>query len=750
MANGYARGQLARAFLTATTAEDPATRGRAERRVQAWMQAMGAMSRGEVHLGSRVPVAGLPPWVTLEVLRGGFATGSASAEGPLEADEVALARRLRVRPDRRLLFSYYATDPGLAELGELLDSGTFRVELPEDAVLLVVAWLARAGDRAGALDLLTTVEPLAGRLRLTPRTAASAVTPDRVFRSTAGQARQLLRDRRLNPQVEAQREAVTVWHPFADQLLALWWPRLRDGRLDFDVDPAWRARAQELVEDYQRLAVVHQRCSRHRRPKENLAILLHSAEQVLSGDPPAARQANLLAAAVHAMVAKRGAPGSPELTAARRSQAAAVAHPAHAVLTAVAAARLEDNDPDQGLTDPGVYAGPVSPGEAHTNNLPAGELMPPVVARVLARARSASVESLIETGVVPSAEVLATLIPAVSAGVVAATYPDPDLSRVMAAHYRAFRKRRSLLLLDLAKQVQLSELPWVRAVAPYRVQTSDAALTVARRVGALALDHFPATILPNPLVRELDLLLQEGALQLPMTEEVAADIFTGRFSSKFPTAAVLAHDLLADTPYARYYDLDVSVVPELREWAQLLRSGASVTADDPFAALCRARAGITPTGGRSVAANGMVLEQAQILTTHNLAALVSVDIRPTRPWLELADRAVDRVAVLLDLAPRQSRPLPTIKDAAYAWRQTIFFLSMTPTQAHDWVRAATARYSDTSGPLLEILGGLAHILGGGRFNPNGHCPTGRRLLGWTTQPHWTLPEPTPRPPTNQP
>ncbi|WP_425953355.1 hypothetical protein [Xylanimonas sp. McL0601] len=77
---------------------------------------------------------------------------------------------------------------------------------------------------------------------------------------------------------------------------------------------------------------------------------------------------------------------------------------------------------------------------------------------------------------------------------------------------------------------------------------ADEAAAVARPVGALALDHFPATILPNPLIQELSHLLATG----------------------------------------------------------------------------------------SVATNGTVIEQAQILTTHNLAALVYVGVEPGRSWTELA------------------------------------------------------------------------------------------------------------------
>lgn len=223
MTNGYALGQLGKAFLTATTHEDPDVRRRADRRAQRWAQAIERMADGRVDVGARVPVRGLPSWVTLEVLRGGFATGSALAEVPLQADEIALARRLEIPAARRLIFGYYLTDAGLEELYDLLDSGAYRIEIPEDAALLSIAWLVRAGDRAGALDVLEAVSPYAEKLRLAPKPANAPTTPpDHVFRITAGEAADALRSRKSNPRVEAQREALAVWNPFSDRVLSLW------------------------------------------------------------------------------------------------------------------------------------------------------------------------------------------------------------------------------------------------------------------------------------------------------------------------------------------------------------------------------------------------------------------------------------------------------------------------------------------------------------------------------------------------
>lgn len=740
MSNGYVLGQLSSAFVTATTHEDPAVRDRADRRAQRWMTVLQAMAAGEVSVGSRKPVAGLPVWVTLEVMRGGFATGDPVAGGPLEPDERALAERIGIDAERRLIFGYYLTDAGLHELYELLDSGRYRVDVPEDAALLTMAWLVRAGNRAQALELLETLSPYADRLRFAPRVTKVSATPaDHVYRSTAREARAVLWSRREQDRVETQREALAVWNPFADQMLALWWQQFRDDELRLDATETWLTEAELLLEEYERLATAHPRCTKHRKPTENLAILIASARALLADGRLEPRQAGLLRVAVRSMVAKRGTPESARLQTIRQTQAAVAQAPAHRRLAAVAAVRLRRAELDEGLAEPTEYATPVDATEAATEAIPEGTAMPAVVPRVLARTHAAPIETLLAEGTVPSAEVLAELVPRISAAVVAATYSDPALSRLMAAGYRAFRRRRSLLLLNLEKQVQITELPWVRAAAAYSGAAVDEAMAVTRRVGGLTLDHFPATIMPNPLVRELDHLLRVAGHDVPLVEELAADIFMGEFSGKFLRAAQTAAGVVDGTLYAAYYDIDYRQLAGLptdkarppRNWPWR-KQQAQPAAQPTFASICQTRARYDPAGGWSVAANGTVIEQSQLLTTHNLAALVAAGVQPSRPWIELASDAYDRTIALLDLAQRQRRPLPTVKDAAYAWRQMVFFLSMSPPTD---VQVLFDLVDEGSG---ELLGGLRHVVGGGRFDADGRCPGGRRFLGWTTEWPWVL------------
>ncbi|GAA3913496.1 hypothetical protein [Actinoplanes auranticolor] len=729
----YTRGQLASAFVTALTHEDAGTRARAEERVRRWSQVLAGMASGRVTVGSRTPVAGLPAWATPQVLRGGFATGTPAAGGSMRPHETA------VGSERGAVFAHYLTDAGQAELCTLLDSGGYRLEFPEQAALLAVAWLLRAGDRARALGLLDEIGPFASRLCFTPvPDPVRRQDPSVVWRAGAGEVGAALAGRRENARVEAMREAVTVWNPFADQMLALWLETRAGHAVAAVFPPGWEGRAGDLLDRYEALAAAHTRCGKHRRPKENLAILLAATRDITGGGRLTDRRRGMLRHAVDSTVARRGRPGSPEHAALRLVQVREAAIPAHHLLARVVVARLSGLDPEAGIRQVHEVCGPVTEAEADTHPVPAGTPVPEPIRRVVRRAMAGRVDELLDAGVLPSAEVLAELVPQLAAETSAAAYSDPALRTLMAATYRAFRNRRSLLLVDLQHQVRLTELPWVRALRPHREAGDDTrreAHATLRRLGELALDGFPATLPPNPLVREFAALSRESGADLPWVEELAADIFMGRFSPKFVRAARLAGELLTDSVYARYYDIDYPALPEPDEPGERGSSSAA------FDALCRGRAGAA-RGHSGVAANGTVIEQAQILTTHNLATLAhSVGVTPADGWAGTARRTFAMVLRITSRIDRNPRPLTTIKDVAYAWRHLVFCLSLPgagdPRPLIEGFHADLATAPEAVRTRLSpAVTGLGYVVAGGRFSAGGTPAGGRRLVGWTTGQHW--------------
>jgi len=575
-------------------------------KAEKWTSVLRGMASGVLRIGSRTPIKNLPAWVTPEVLRGGFATGEAAASGPLESWEI---------PGREQAFARALTEAGLGELETRLALGAYRVRLPEEAALLTVAWLAGAGELRAALRLVEELAPHAGRLRFLPTPAEPDPTPaDVVWRRTADETTITLRNREPNARIAAMREALSVWNPFADELLAHWLETMVDGRVAAYYPEGWRKRGRALLDRYDDLALTFTRTTKHRRRKENLAILRIALTEAVHR-PLSTRRRGLLQHAVDSMLTKRGAPGSPTHAELRAQQDRVLDQPTHHALARIVVQRLAVLPPEVGIESTDAILEPTEDGTP----------IPRSIRAVVERALAATPETLIERGVVPSAEVLAELVPPIAAATTALAYSDERLAALMAANYEAFRRRRSLLLLNLEHQVTVDELPWVAAVARWRGPNAGAREALVR-LGELALDAFPATPLPNPLIAELDTLAREAELDLPFTEELAADIFMGRFSPKFARAAKIAGELLEGTPYAERYAIDYTAL------------------DGDFDELCFARAGTKPG---DVPENRRIIEQAQILTTHNLATLVRAGVtvdaeraaarcrqaRATKPWV---------------------------------------------------------------------------------------------------------------------
>lgn len=721
---GYAAGQLAKALVTARSHEDAKTRRRAEERLDRWSRVLSGMGDGTLRIGSRTPVAGLPAWVTPEVVKGGFATGAPAAGGDLTAPELDAARRVGIPTDRRALFAHHLTDAGLAGLGALLDSGRYEIVLPEEAALLVVAWLLRAGDRAAALDVLESIGPFAGTLRFLPRPAERPPgDASLVSRETAGDVRRHLAARPPNRAIAAMNETLTVWNPFADDLLAHWLETVQDGRVLATEPDGWRDRGAALLTRYTALAAEHTLSAKHRKPKSNAAILRTSLAEVLAGRRPSP----LLRHAIDSMVAKRGAPGEARHTALRDRQAADAARPTHHALTQVVIGRLDAVPQDRGVPSTDPFTAPVPIGGREVE-------VPRHLRAVVDRALEAPVSTLAERGIVRSAEVLADLVPQLVASTTALSYPDPALRTLMASVHRAFRNRRSLLLLNLEHQVRVDELPWVEAVQKYR-RTDGAAQANAHAVltqlGGLTLHAFPGTAIPNPMISQLSALARQAGIKVPLVEELAVDIFMGTFTRKFLDAAKMAGDLLEDTLYARYYRIDYAAV-------RTMRTG--------FEKLCLERAGGDRgswSAAYGIVANGMVIEQSQILTTHNLAALVHpIGVAPLDGWDDLARRSFAVACRLVRRVQGNPRPLRTIKDAAYAWRQTLFYLSLCGLKeqisAIAWMQDELDRQPPhTIRRLDPVLAGLRHVLTGGTLDA-GSAPKARQFLGWSPDGHWML------------
>jgi hypothetical protein len=381
--------------------------------------------------------------------------------------------------------------------------------------------------------------------------------------------------------------------------------------------------------------------------------------------------------------------------------------------------------------------------------------VPTSIRRKVERCLNATIAILVENGLITSGEALARVLPQMTSGLRASGIADPALRQLYGAIYRAFRRRRSLLLVNLQKQVQIEELPWVAAIDSFRTQgfsSREQSTQALKEVVVLTLRSFPHAILPNKLLRELGALAKAAEMDVPLVEEVAADIFVGEFSAKFTQAAKVAATLLDGTLYQIYYGIDydrVRSIPEVQDEkpSRILPSSARRTTD-AFAELCSARSGVTASIG-TPAMNGMILEQQQILTTQNLASLFVALGLAEELRHDLGDMAQQcfkwicrRLQIRTDNWHAQ---LLTLKNCAYAWRQMNFFLSLLAnaklTESLRWTESHFAAQPESFRERFRpVVDGLLLTAGGTSLDSSAAAKSGaRRFLGWSKERHWLLP-----------
>jgi hypothetical protein len=328
------------------------------------------------------------------------------------------------------------------------------------------------------------------------------------------------------------------------------------------------------------------------------------------------------------------------------------------------------------------------------------------------------------------------VIPQLSAQVGAAGIADESLRGLYTALYQAFRRRRSLLLLNLQSQVRLHELPWVAAITRFRIEdagTQDSARRTLKELVRLALVAFPHVILPNKLLQEIQALCQRAAVQVPIVEEIAADIFMGDFTEKYLHAAWSAAALLQGSLYERYYGISYARVLALKVTPPASKKGPGRAPE--LYKLCLEMAGEEKEGRWSVARNGRILEQEQILTTHNLAPLVqALDLREKLlpEWPQLAQRCFTWICreQQHNISDWRLR-LHMRKNTAYAFRQMIFFLSLSKdAEVESFLSWAAAQLGAQSVAFQEqfhpTLAGLARAAAGA-------SPGISPFLGWTSE-----------------
>lgn len=770
---GYASWQIAKALHTRETNTDPKTQANAERKIRQWQQVIESLWSEDYTLGSRTPLKNTPNWVTLEVVTGGFATGNLLAGGELTDFEHELLLKLKANCDsndpnqvRLWLNSYFISDAGLAELQQRLKNQHYTTHLPEESALMMVAWLLQHGThdkRKLAEQILDSIMPFFATLRFYPIFTEQPNPPaTTVHLEPVGKTLQRLNAIERNERVATQKTQIDIWLPFYDRVVALF--------LDTDIltndalsvfSTQWLSRAAELYSELQTLKKQHPprgKFAKNGSHQSTLMEMLHICAHAQHTDISVA-QIKRIQHILSCYINKRGKPNSQQCRDFRSLQQHSASAPLYKDIAQVVSGRLRNLPMQKGVDNITPILQPITTQEA-TTAVPEQSTLPNTILTKLMRCENQPLQTLVETKRISSSEQLASVLPQVTANIKGIAIADSALRQLFSLTYQAFRKRRSLLLLNLEKQVQFEELPWVAAINNLRSDrqaSKTASHEALSQVTQLTLTHFPHSILPNTLLQEMNALAKSSGVTLPLVEELAVDIFMGEFSPKFTHATIKASQVMQNTLYARYYDIDYMAFamahsehkqPEKTKKSfsnMFIPNNKKEVRNNTLAKLCAKRAGQT-LGKWDTTANGMIVEQQQILTTQNLAVVCShLDLLNKLPLEDMAKRCFTWVCNRLQTnSPSWHAELISIKNSAYAWRQMLFYLSfVSHEQQGSFIEWATAHLASQHHEFIRrlqpALTGLSHIHMGLTFSDDALKNQNLQpFLGWTKDRHWLM------------
>jgi hypothetical protein len=674
-----------------------------------WGDVLSGILTGDLKIGSRKPVTSMPVWATPEVIRGGFSTGACAAGGKLLPHEQELAYELGynssdVAGTRVALNEWFLSDVGLARLQNWITSNCYEADTPEEMALVCVAIIAEARPDQ-AREILAEIAPFFDRLRFYPRPLPRPRAGG-LHVNSVQDVRIALKQVRPRKDILIQHASLTIWIPLYDRLMDLL--TARESREWTDTAASWTkdydvADKSHMAKRWLDADGAFQKCK---------SVL----ESLLAGEPVSRRDEGYANLQTTRHTEKYGLGAAREAYRdQQRHQAIALWHDALAELSLERLAGMSELD---GISELELLLKPVSSGEAR-EGAPANAELPQTIKRKIGLARVGSVSELIEGGQITSPETLGAILPKLTSEVYSRAFPNAAIGAAYANIYRAFHQRRSLLLLNLESQVKLDELPWARALTTLRtVQSRDASpeLELLDELVQHTLIHFPHTQFPNPLIEQMQDLGKPAGIATPFVSELAADIFMGNFSKNFEAVAAATLRHFNGTLYARYYDLP---------------TGFSAGG---FAKLCFERAGSRPSQGWSVAYNGMVLEQAMILTSHNLATVFQHLSLKNVDYHAAALRCFDWVCGRLQLRyPSHHAKLIALKQSAYAWRQMVAFLAQLDDteQRIAWSEMLSIFESQKQGFQIK----MAPFIDGLELAIGGEQQAAAPFLGWTVSRH---------------
>ncbi|MGR7002263.1 hypothetical protein ACU686_36650 [Yinghuangia aomiensis] len=464
----------------------------------------------------------------------------------------------------------------MAELHAMLDHGRYHVAVPEEAALLTIAWLLRAGNRAEALALLDEIALYADRLRFLPRPSDTRCPtgPPCTARPWATCAP---RSSARPPKPSGggdERGALRCGTRTPTSSLAHWLETVDDDGPGAIRPAGWAERGRELLQRYDRLAAQRQAVLEAPQPEGESSAILRKAladtlgvtpgapARTLSGVPPSPPHASPSRTACSGMPCRRWSrsaarpvrPSTPRCGPARpRTRRRRPLHE----LARVLISRLANLRDDAGLPDTSMAAGAGRRRGSRSDGHPRGQPdpgQPAASGRACAGARRWPNWS--SAASCRPRRYSAELVPQLVAATTALAYHDPALRTLTTAVYEGRSPSAGRCCCSTWSTRCVEELkPWVEGrVSKYRRVSSDtagnarAALT---ELGTLTVRVVPGTIDAEPAAAGAGFAGAAGRCGAVFTEELAADIFMGTFSAKFLRAAQAAGELLEGTLYER-------------------------------------------------------------------------------------------------------------------------------------------------------------------------------------------------------
>lgn len=695
--------------------------------------------QGNLDIGSRNAVKDAPVWATPEVYPGGFASGLLMASFDTTWETEMIVQRLGNSGTREQLNKYFLSQKGIEELVEVLQSGCYSIDVPEEGALLVIAHLFSVGKEEECRRVLLTILPEFGRLRFFPRllAAPAPIISDHQVRVVSAKT-VLTSFSRLKSRkcVLRNQNDLHVWEPiFADAIEVLV-ATGQDGALS-QVTADSIARAKEVIARAEEAKKLHvnTRLTRANTGKGFVLDCVKKLSESNEGKLVDGVNVPKLRAFLAKYVNKRGATREARLAYSKQLiEKNSPKRPELPVVVEPVVKLLQSCNPEAGLA------------LDQWTTFSAGKNLPKLVKSKVWRCVEATPEVLIDNHAIKSPEMLAACAAPLSAHQLSCQIPQAEVQRLFSQLYVAFRSRRSLVLVNYESQVGLHEVPWIDALflsASISNKASESAASVTlKRLVNLSITRFPQNIVPNKMLQEVKELAKNANLNsFPVVEEIASDIFQGGFGPKFVKAAKIAADVLSksDNLYTRYYQIN---------WDEVKALPTEDKVSKEMGLLCSARAvhltGI-PIQMYNTASNGCIIEQEQIVTTHNLAAFISIlklDLS-VEQLLELATKIRKDVFAKMSSVKRLGwiNRLRTAKNAAFAWRQMIFFLSLVPQDqvvkfVHDLQKEFASSRNDEFktrfGPAVE---GLVECVNA----RVGEVSSKPLFLGWSASQHPFLP-----------